>query len=63
MDTASIDRLLSSLGDPIIDKPPLASGTLQLPASHFSLFYKIARESHDARLVVSIVPPILGIVT
>ena len=62
-DTASIDRLLSPLRESIIDKPPLASGTLQLPASHLSLFYKIARESLDARFVVSIVPPTLGTLT
>ena len=45
-DTASIDRLLSPLRESIIDKPPLAS--------HLSLFYKIARESLDARFIVSI---------
>jgi len=63
MDTASIDQLLSPLREAIIDRPPLASGTLQLPASQLSLFYKIARECHDARFVDSIVPPTLGTLT
>ena len=42
-------QLLSSLRESIVDKPPYISGTLQLPESHFSLFYKEAKDSHDAR--------------
>jgi hypothetical protein len=37
------------LREAIIDKRPFVSGTLKLPATHFSLFYKIAREGHAAR--------------
>jgi hypothetical protein len=33
-------RLLASLRDSIIDKPPYISGTMQLPDSRFSLFYQ-----------------------
>src|SRR5216684_8752342 len=45
MDTASIDRLLSPLRESIIDKPPLASGTLQLPRlSSLSLLQNRQRE-------------------
>src|SRR5229473_1083155 len=44
-DTASIDRLLSPLRESIIDKPPLASGTLQLPRlSSLSLLQNRQRE-------------------
>jgi hypothetical protein len=57
MDTASIDQLLSPLRESINNKPPLASGTLQLPTFQLSLFYRIAREGHDARFVNSVVPP------
>ena len=42
-------QLLSSLRESIVDKPPYISGTLKLPESHFSLFYKEAKDSHDAR--------------
>jgi hypothetical protein len=42
-------QLLSSLRESIVDKPPYISGTLQLPDSCFSLFYKIAKDSSAAR--------------
>ncbi len=41
MDTASINQLFSPLRESIIDKPPLVSGTLQLPASHLSLLQNL----------------------
>ena len=42
-------RLLSSLRKSIVDKPPYINGTLQLPDSCFSLFYKTAKDSPAAR--------------
>ena len=44
-------QLLSSLRESIVDKPPYISGTLQLPDSCFSLFYrdKTAKDSFAAR--------------
>jgi hypothetical protein len=44
-----IERLLAPLRESIIDKPPYVSGTLQLPDSYFSLFYKVAKDDHAAR--------------
>ena len=41
-------KLLASLRDSIVDKPPYISGTLQLPDS-FSLFYRVARDGNAAR--------------
>ncbi|KAF8495794.1 hypothetical protein F5888DRAFT_1615451, partial [Russula emetica] len=41
--------LLTSLRESIVDKPPYISGTLQLPDSFFSLFYKVAKDGHAAR--------------
>jgi hypothetical protein len=42
-------RLLTSLRESIVDKPPYISGTLQLPDFFLSLFYKIAKDGHAAR--------------
>lgn len=42
-------QLLAPLGESIIDKPPYISGTLQLPESYFSLFYKVTKDGHAAR--------------
>jgi len=42
-------QLLTSLRESIVDKPPYISGTLQLPDSFFSLFYKVAKDGHAAR--------------
>jgi hypothetical protein len=42
-------QLLASLGESIIDKPPYIDGTLQLPDSCFSLFYKVAKDGNAAR--------------
>ena len=46
-----MDQMLTSLRESIIDKSPLTSGTLQVSDSYLSLFYKTAREGHNARLV------------
>ena len=42
-------HLLTSLRESIVDKPPYISGTLQLPDSFFSLFYKSAKDGNAAR--------------
>jgi hypothetical protein len=42
-------QLLTPLRDSIIDKPPYTSGTLPLPNSSFSLFYKTTKDGNDAR--------------
>jgi hypothetical protein len=48
-DTPSRNQhLLTSLRESIVDKPPI-SGTLQLPDSFFSFFYKVAKDGHSAR--------------
>jgi hypothetical protein len=44
-----MQRLLKPLRESIVDKPPYISGTLQLPDSCFSLFYKVAKDDHAAR--------------
>ena len=41
--------LLTSLRESIINKPSYISGTLQLPDSFFSLFYKVTRDGNAAR--------------
>ncbi|KAI0262426.1 hypothetical protein BC834DRAFT_387723 [Gloeopeniophorella convolvens] len=41
--------LLKPLGEAIINRPPYASGTVQLPGSRFSLFYKGAKDGFDAK--------------
>lgn len=38
--SARIQQLLTSLQESIVDKPPYTSGTIRLPKSLFSLFYK-----------------------
>jgi hypothetical protein len=38
------NQLLISLRESILDQPPYISGTLQLPNSCFSFFYKIAKD-------------------
>jgi hypothetical protein len=43
------ERLLTSLRKSIVDKPPYVSGTLQLPNSCFSVFYKITKDGLAAR--------------
>jgi len=42
-------QLLTSLWKSIVDKPPYISGTLQLPDSCFSFFYKVAKDGLAAR--------------
>ena len=42
-------QLLKPLTESIVNKPPYISGTLQLPDSCFSLFYKTAKDSLAAR--------------
>lgn len=42
-------RLLTPLRESILDKPPYISGTLQLPDSFFSLFYKVSKGGQAAR--------------
>jgi hypothetical protein len=41
-------QLLKSLRESIVDKPPYISGTLKLPESYFSLFYKLSSKGDDA---------------
>jgi hypothetical protein len=41
-------QLLTSLRESIVDKPPYISGTLKLPESCFSLFYKLSKDDGDA---------------
>jgi len=43
-------RLLGPLRESIVDKPPYTSGTLRLPTSCFSLFYKANKDGNDTRL-------------
>ncbi|KAF8464538.1 hypothetical protein DFH94DRAFT_395841 [Russula ochroleuca] len=43
--------LLTSLRESIIEKPPYISGRLQLPASYFSLFYRVAKDGPAARYI------------
>jgi hypothetical protein len=50
--------LLTTLRESIIDKPPYISGKLQLPASCFSLLYRVARDGPAARFED---PVLLGI--
>jgi len=47
-----VNQLLTPLRKSIIDKPPYVSGTLQLPASSLSLFYKTTKDDHAARFAV-----------
>ena len=47
----NIEQLLTALRESIIHTPLFASGSLQLPSSHLSLFYKITKGDHAARLV------------
>ena len=42
-------QLLTPLRESIINKPTCISGTLPLPASCFSLFYRITEDGPDAR--------------
>ncbi|KAI0294549.1 hypothetical protein BC826DRAFT_1137341 [Russula brevipes] len=49
MPVGHLKTLLLPLKESITDTLPFVSGTLKLPATHFSLFYKIAREAHAAR--------------
>ncbi len=48
--SARIGQLLTPLRESIINKPPYISGTLRLPASYFSLFYRVTKDDHNARL-------------
>ena len=43
------EQLLTPLTESIVGKPPYISGTLQLPVSYFSLFYKVTKDGHAAR--------------
>ena len=45
-----IQQLLTPIRESITNKPPYLSGTLALPASFFSLFYKTPEGGPDARL-------------
>ena len=45
-----IQKLLTPIRELIVDKPPYTSGTLRLPGSYFSLFYKAKKDGNDARL-------------
>jgi len=44
-------QLLEPLRESIVDKPPYISGTLPLPDSCFSLFYKVTKDGNLARHV------------
>ncbi|KAI0256443.1 hypothetical protein BJV78DRAFT_1172342, partial [Lactifluus subvellereus] len=46
-----MEQLLTQLRASIINKPPFVSGSLQLPTSHLSLFYKATNDDHAARFV------------
>jgi hypothetical protein len=46
-----IEQLLTPLRNSIVDKPPFVSGSLQLPPSLFSLFYKVTKDDHAAGFV------------
>jgi hypothetical protein len=53
MDTTNSQQNLTKLRNSIIHKPPFTGGSLHLSPSDFSLFYKINKDDHTARLVVS----------
>jgi len=44
-----VERLLTSVRELIVKKPPYVSGTLQPPVSSFSLFYKTTKNDRAAR--------------
>jgi hypothetical protein len=46
-------KLITPLRESIVDKPPYVSGTLQLPDSCFSVFYKTAKDGVAARFAAS----------
>ena len=46
-------QLLKPLRESIVDKPPYISGTLQLPESCFSFFYKTAKDGLAARFCLT----------
>jgi hypothetical protein len=47
---ASYEQKLTQLRDSILHKPPFTSGSLQLSPSDLSLFYKVNKDEHIARL-------------
>jgi len=49
-------QLLRSLRESIVDKPPYISGTLQLPESFFSLFYKVAIDITSISMTADLSP-------
>jgi hypothetical protein len=49
-----IQQLLTPLRESITNKPPYISGTLPLPASCFSLFYRTTEDGPDARFDLDI---------
>ncbi|KAH9953971.1 hypothetical protein BC827DRAFT_1272991 [Russula dissimulans] len=51
MDTTAtrVKQMLIPLRRSVVKKPPYLSGTLQPPASSFSLFYKITKDDHASR--------------
>ena len=51
--TARNKQLLTSLRESIIDKPPYISGTLDLPNADLSLFYRVTKDGHVARFILS----------
>src|SRR5579863_4505236 len=51
-------QLLTPLRESIVDKPPYTSGTLRLPNSCFSLFYKATKDSNNARYERRRFPPV-----
>jgi hypothetical protein len=42
-------KLLTPVRESIINKPPFISGKLELPASCFSLLYRVTKDGHEAR--------------
>ncbi|KAH9956948.1 hypothetical protein BGW80DRAFT_1384939 [Lactifluus volemus] len=44
-------KLLAPLRESIVHKPPFVGGSLQLPPSHFYLFYKNPKDDHGTRHV------------
>jgi len=49
MEHSRNQQLLTSLRESIVDKPPYISGTLKLPESSFSVFYKLSKDDDAAR--------------
>ena len=47
----NIEQLLTPVRNTIVDKPPFTSGSLQLSASLFSLFYEVTKNNRATGFV------------